>query len=181
MKKLLKAQVSALRAANPDSKPRQHAYTGSGQWLYWHTPSGERIPVGVAITIGKTTYRQLADPLDIEATAIAIWGESAAWQLGKLLEATAYALHASQPLPIGISSEAIPFCHGDSPAQILDRLWRHGPAKSILLKKKPPRLTERHSGDLPHVTTPDAPAAHSPDEGVAQQPAPAKAGAKRLE
>lgn len=173
--------IRSLRAANPGSKPRHHAYNGHGQWLHWHTPSGERILIGVAITLGLDNYRQLADPADIESTVAALWGDTVAWQLSKLLDATAMALHAGQPLPDGISCEPIPFCHGDNPAQILDRLWRHGPAQSVLLKKKPPSgFAERSSGGNTPAAEPAVSETHNHAESDPQA-APAVRGARNQE
>lgn len=173
--------VSRLRAANPGSQPRQHAYSGRGQWLYWHTPSGDMLPVGVAITLSGTTYRHLADQHDIQDTVAAIWGDTVAWQLGKLLEATSAALYDHTDLPEGISAEPIPFCNGDNPAQILDRLWRHGVADSLLFKKKPPsQLAERSIDGSNPEAAPGEPASNNPD-AVAPAAAPAKRGASDQE
>lgn len=180
MKKTAKL-IRSLRAANPASQPRQHAYSGHGQWLHWRAPSGESILIGVAITLGQVNYRQLPDPADIEQAVTTLWGSTVAWQLGKLLDATAMALHAGHPLPDGISSEPIPFCHGDNPAQILDRLWRHGPAQSVLLKKKPPSgFAERSNDGNTPVSEPAEPETRNRAESDLQA-APAVRGAKNQE
>ncbi|MCP1289846.1 hypothetical protein NK214_06535 [Chromobacterium sp. S0633] len=170
--------IRSLRAANPGSRSRQHAYSGTGQWLYWRTPGGESILIGVAITINQINYRQLPDLADLQPTVTALWGDTVAWQLGKLLDATAMALHVDHPLPEGISSEPIPFCHGDNPGQILERLWRHGPAQSILLKKKPPsQLAERFNDGSTPAAAPSEPAENNHAEND-QRAAPATRGAK---
>ncbi|MBN3004492.1 hypothetical protein JW897_12175 [Chromobacterium alkanivorans] len=170
--------IRSLRAANLGSRARQHAYSGSGQWLHWRAPGGESILIGVAITLNQINYRQLPDLADIQPTVAALWGDTVAWQLGKLLDATAMALHVGNPLPEGISSEPIPFCRGDNPAQILDRLWRHGPAQSILLKKKPPsQLAERFNDGSTPAVAPSESAANNHAEND-QRAAPASRGAK---
>ncbi|WP_047244142.1 hypothetical protein [Chromobacterium subtsugae] len=99
--------------------------------------------IGVAATFDGTTYRRLTDPADTSDIVSQLWGETQAWQLGKLLEATANALSSGAPLPTGISAQAIPIVRGDNPAAVLDRLWLSGPANSILHKKKPLQQ-ERH-------------------------------------
>ncbi|WP_174874194.1 hypothetical protein [Vogesella oryzae] len=170
--------ADALRAANPASKPRQPAYTGTGHWLYWHSPSGEMLPIGVAIHLNGVTYRQIAEHNDIQQTVAALWGETVAWQLGKLLDNTTTALYdKTGNLPEGISAEAIELCQGDNPAQILDRLWRHGVADSLLLKKKPPsQLAERSiSGSNPEAV-PDEPAENTRDAAASAVVPPKRGG-----
>lgn len=170
--------VRSLRAANPGSPKRQHALSGSGHWLYWLPPSGERILIGVSLNIGGTNYRRLPAPEDdYQDTVAALWGDDAVWQLDNLIAATAMALHQGQPLPTGISADPLPFCHGDNPRQMLDRLWRHGPAHSILLKKKPPSHAERSSDENTPAAEPAAPATSS-HAGNDQEASPATRGAK---
>lgn len=177
MKKPTKA-VAALLAANPDAKPRQPACTGNGDWIYWHAPSGETIPVGVAIHLASITYRQIITADEASAAAGTIWGDTIAWQLGKLLAATSAAISAHQPLPAGISAEPIPIVNGDNPGTILDTLWQHGVAQSILLKKKPPSVKAERSiaASNTREAEPAAPAQNTPGQ-VAQEQAPAKPGA----
>ncbi|PRP71486.1 hypothetical protein BUE93_05665 [Chromobacterium amazonense] len=99
--------------------------------------------IGVAATFEGTTYRRLADPAEISDIVSHLWGSPLAWQLAKVIEATANALSSGTSLPTGISSQLIPIVRGDNPVAILDRLWLSGPANSILHKKKP-LLLERH-------------------------------------
>lgn len=177
MKKPTKA-VAALLAANPDAKPRQPACTGTGEWLYWHAPSGETIPVGVAIHLTGITYRQIITADDASSAATALWGATIAWQLGKMLAATSAAVSAGQPLPAGISAEPIPIVNGDNPGTMLDTLWQHGVAQSILLKKKPPSVKAERSiaASNTREAEPAAPAQNTPGQ-AAQEQAPAKPGA----
>lgn len=159
--------LARLRAANPQSQPRTPGYTGTGQWLYWHTPGGDRVMVGITIELAGTTYRQIITAEECADMARQLWGDTTAWQLGKLLAgAMAATLSPSAPLPAGISSEPITIVNGDTPADILDALWQAGPAQSLLLKKKPPSVSERsiEGGSTPEqALASPAPAAHSRD------------------
>lgn len=159
--------LAALRAANPQSQPHAPGYTGSGRWLYWHSPSGERIMIGITIDLAGITYRQIITGDDCADIARQLWGDTTAWQLGKLLAgAMAATLTPAAPLPAGISSEPIAIVNGDTPADILDALWQAGPAQSLLLKKKPLSTSERfiEGGNSPEqAPASPAPAAHSRD------------------
>lgn len=159
--------LARLRAANPQSQPRTPGYTGSGQWLYWHTPGGDRVMVGITIELAGITYRQIITADECADMARQLWGDTTAWQLGKLLSGTmAATLGPGTALPAGISSEPIAIVNGDTPADILDALWQAGPAQSLLLKKKPPSVSERfiEGGNSPEQEPASpAPAAHSRD------------------
>lgn len=159
--------LAALRAANPQSQPRTPGYTGCGRWLYWHSPSGERIMIGIAIDLAGITYRQIITGDDCTDIARQLWGDTTAWQLSKLLAGTmAATLTPAMPLPAGISSEPIAIVTGDTPADILDALWQAGPAQSLLLKKKPLSMSERfiEGGNSPEQEPASpAQAAHSRD------------------
>lgn len=173
-----KNAVAALLAANPDAKPRHPACTGTGDWLYWHAPGGESIPVGVAIHLNGITYHHLITGDEARAVAGAHWGDTVAWQLGKQLTAAAAAIAAGQALPAGISAEPIPIVNGDNPGTLLDTLWQHGIAQSILLKKKTPSVKAERSiaASNTRETEPVAPAQNTPDQAEQEQ-APAKTGA----
>lgn len=132
----MKRIAAALRAANPDAKPRHFAVTGTGLWLRWQTPDGDTELLGVTCVLsGNTSYR-LATPEDIRQAATQRWDAATAQQLCALLDATARAIHTAAPLPAGIHAEPIPIVNGDTPSQVLDTLWRAGPAQTPLLQSK---------------------------------------------
>lgn len=171
--------AAKLLASLPGHTPRTPALAGTGQWLYWEAPSGESINIGVSLTVSGVTYRQLITEGEF-AVAAEIWGKATAHHLGRLIEATSAALAAGADLPAGIRAEPISIVNGNTQAEMLDRLWRHGPARGVLLKKKPPSaLAERSiEGGSTHEAEPTSSAPSTREQKPSQAQIPARTGAK---